>query len=829
MSTSASCMSTADASSGCDALICFSSATSRVSARGARGGRSVTGGLCLSRSWLAKPTVTIRIVRKGWVAIAVATAVVVAVAALQRERFVRLFGGGATVNVLLISIDTLRADRVGSYGYAPAQTPAIDSVAARGARFTHAATVAPLTLPAHTSLLTGTFPTFHGVRDNGQFYVSDDQTTLAEVLKARGYRTGGFIGAFVLDRRWGIAQGFDTYFDDFDLSKYELAAGIDAAQRPGRDVVDRAIEWLRSKPVSAQPFFAWVHLYDPHAPYDAPEPIAARFPRTLAGAYDAEVASADLEVARLLNWLAEAGARDNTVVVIVGDHGESLGEHQEQQHGFFVYDATMRVPLIVAGPGVRARVVPDQVRIVDVMPTILELLRITPATASASIQGVSLLPAVRGQHLDLLALSESWYPRYHYGWSELTAVSDGRYTFIAAPRRELYDTQADPGETHDISAENPRLADALDRALQQMTAKTTAAQPQAPQEVDPDVEERLRALGYVGGSVSPRTLETRPRGDPKDKIALYNLLKLAGTDSVAGRIDEAIAKVQRVLAADAEVVEAYLILGNLHTKARRSRQAIAAYQKALSLDDRNENAAFALALAYKQAGQSEAAQAGFERVLAMNARSTKAEWQLADLAARQRDFARAEQLLTRALTQSVDRPAFLLKLGEAHIEHAKLDDAEKNLRESLRLKPGLTMAQYDLGVLYEKKDDAQRAIEAYRAELSTNPAIYQAHFNLAKLLSRAGHTTEAVDHFRAAVEANPGFASGYLYLAKGLLDAGDLKASEAAALKGLASDPDPEMRPLGHYVLADIYTRTGREREAARQVALGRRLERGSE
>src|SRR6185295_4021091 len=188
----------------------------------------------------------------------------------------------------------------------------------------------------------------------------------------------------------------------------------------------------------------------------------------------------------------------------------------------------MHVPLIVAAPGVAARVVADQVRIADVMPTILDLLHVAPPPA---VQGVSLLPAARGEHLDLLALSESWYPRYHYGWSELTAVRDGRYTFIAAPRPELYD----------LAGENARLADALARALQQMTARTTAAKPQAPQSVDPDVEERLRALGYVGASVSARSLETRPRGDPKDKIALYNLLKLAGSDSVAGRIDDAIA------------------------------------------------------------------------------------------------------------------------------------------------------------------------------------------------------------------------------------------------------------------------------------------------
>jgi choline-sulfatase len=728
-------------------------------------------------------------------------------------------------NVLLISIDTLRADRLGSYGYKAAQTPVLDALAARGARFAQATTTTPLTLPAHTSLLTGTFPTFHGVRDNGQFYVDDDQTTLAEVLKARGYRTGGFVGAFVLDRRWGIAQGFDTYFDDFDLGKYELAAGIDAAQRPGNEVVDRAAGWIGQQ--SNQPFFAWVHLYDPHAPYAAPEPFASRFPASLQGAYDAEVAFTDAQVGRLLD--AVGLARGNTVVVVVGDHGESLGEHGEQQHGFFVYDAVTQIPLIVAGPNIPARAVADQVRIVDVMPTILAAVGMAPPRAAQGANLLQLLGDESAQpRADVPAMSESWYARYHYGWSELRALRDGRYKFISAPRRELYDTMQDPGELTNIAEANPRLADAMQRALDDLIARTTAdARPAAPQEVDPDVEERLRALGYVGGSVSARNLEDRPRGDPKDKIGLYNLLKLAGSDSVAGRIDEAIAKVQRVLGEDAEVVEAYVMLGNLHTKAKRTDAAIAAYQQALSLDEGNENAAFALALAYKQADRMDAAEAGFERVLQMNPRTTKAQWQLAEIWMLRGDFARAEEALTTALTYNVDRPAFLMKLGESQIQLAKLDEAERHLREALRLKPDLPMANYDLGVLFEARGDAARAADAYEAELKVSPRTYQAHFNLAKILSRAGRINDAVRHFRAAVEQNPSFGSGYLYLAKALLDAGELRDSEAAALKGLASEPEPQVVPLGHYVLADVYTRMGRDRDAARHVAIGRRLERG--
>jgi arylsulfatase A-like enzyme len=252
-------------------------------------------------------------------------------------------------NVLIVTLDTLRADHVGVYGYSSARTPVLDQLGARGARFTAATTTVPLTLPAHTSLFSGAFPGGHGVRDNTGFHVEDRVTTLAEVFKASGYRTGGFVGAFVLDSRWGIAQGFDEYFDDFDLSQ-DVGPGLDAIQRPGNQVVDRALAWL--KQTDSHPFFAWVHLYDAHAPYDAPPEVAEQFPRTRLGAYDAEVAFVDRQVGRLIDALRAAGTLDHTLVVVLADHGEQLGEHGEQQHGFFVYDAAVQIPLIISGPGV---------------------------------------------------------------------------------------------------------------------------------------------------------------------------------------------------------------------------------------------------------------------------------------------------------------------------------------------------------------------------------------------------------------------------------------------------------------------------------------------
>ena len=289
----------------------------------------------------------------------------------------------------------------------------------------------PLTLPAHASLMTGTFPAWHGVRDNGGFYVGDDQVTLAELRREKGYRTGGFVSSFVLDERWGIAQGFETYFDDFDLEKYGDKGGMDVIQRPGAETVDQAVSWLAAD--RDRPFFAWVHLYDPHTPYEAPE-RSAPASRPPSSAPRRRVAVADAQVGRLLDALQLSGRLADTLVMVTGDHGEMLGEHGEPTHGFFIYDAATRIPVIVSGPGVPAREVADQVRIVDIMPTALELLGLA---IPKPVQGVSLMPLARGQRLSLIAQSESWYPRYHYGWSELLSVQDERSTTSARRDRAV--------------------------------------------------------------------------------------------------------------------------------------------------------------------------------------------------------------------------------------------------------------------------------------------------------------------------------------------------------------------------------------------------------
>ncbi len=737
-------------------------------------------------------------------------------------------------NVLLITLDTLRADRLGSYGYAAARTPHLDALAARGLRFSQATTVMPLTLPAHASLMTGTFPAYHGVRDNGGFYLGEDAETLAEVLREAGYRTAGFVSAFVLDSRWGIGQGFERFYDDFDLTEFNDAPGMDAIQRPGSVVVDQALEWLRSTGGAGGadggddgPFLAWVHLYDPHTPYQAPEPFRSQFPATASGAYDAEIAYTDAQVGRLLAALEEDGRLDNTLVAVAADHGEMLGEHGEPTHGFFIYDAAVRIPMLLAGPGIPAAEISEQVRIVDLMPTLLARLGLE---APAVVQGVDLMAAARGEQLRLAGLSESWFPRFHYGWSELTSIQDGRYKLIRAPRRELYDLTADPGEKADLAAERPEIAERMEAALLSMLEETEGPETQAaPRPVDSETAAKLQALGYLGTGSRHLDDDGRPRADPKDKIGLYNLLKQATAAAAIGEIERAVATVGRALEEDPGIVEGHMLLGNFLRESERFDDAVAAFQAALALDSEHHEAIYSLALAYKETGRLEDARAGFERAAALDPRNGKVLWQLADLAMRQGRFADAETRLLRALDLDLDRARFLLKLGECYLEVGRLDDAQRRLLEARAENPELVTVSFNLGLIHEERGQAERAIEEYRKEVANHAGAYRASFNLAKLLQLKGRRQEALALFQRTVEIQPQFGTGHLYLAKALLDEGDLAAAEASARLGLDRRPEPRLAPLGHFVLADVYNRQGRLEEAAREEAAGRRLQRAAD
>ena len=723
------------------------------------------------------------------------------------------------LNVVVVTLDTLSARHLSQYGSNRIETPAFGRVAAEGVLFEQATATVPLTLPSHTSMFTGTYPMFHGVRDNGGYYVPEDAETLAEVLRDAGYRTGGFVAAFVVDSRWGLDQGFERYHDDFNFREFERIS-LDSVQRPGDEVMDAALAWMDE--VKEERFFSWIHLYDPHWPYEAPEPWASRVSGYSDAPYDAEVLFTDSLVGRLLDWLDESALADDTLLVLIGDHGESLGRHREGAHGFFIYDASMQVPFLLRAPyrqigrGLR---IPAQVRGIDLMPTVLGLVGVP---VPEPVQGVSLAPLADGSESDLglWAYSESLYPRNHYGWSPLRSLRNGLLHFIAAPRPELFEVLDDPGEATNLAPDRPGQVRQLEARLDQLVAElgNEGAEEQAPETLDEDTRAQLAALGYLGGSSRVRVNEDEPLADPKDKIVLYNLLKAAGTDSSEDRVEDAMAKVRRVLAEDSGILEAHLILGNLFVKQEEWDGAIGAYREALSLDPEYKSAILGLADAYRLADRLDEAAAGYRRLLELDPNDNKAFYHLAEIHAAREECEEALDVLAGLEATGEERaPARNLK-GQCLLSLGRLDEAEAELRLALEMDDLLSDAWFNLALLFEERGDGSRAIEAYETRLEMAPKDFRSHFNVAKLYGALGDQDRMEASFRAAIGHNDEFAVGHLYLAKALLDRGELPEAEETALRGLALEPEPEMAPLGHFVLADIYNRQGRTAEAEREV-----------
>jgi len=426
-------------------------------------------------------------------------------------------------NVLLITLDTVRADRLGAYGYQGSQTPAIDRLAAEGIRFEHAIAPAPTTLPSHASLFTGLAPPSHGVRDNAANGLADSASTLAEMFHGAGYATGAFVGAYVLDAGRGLAQGFDVY-NGVAVSGVSPTS-LQEAERRGDFVVEAALPWLREQ---QGPWFAWIHLFDAHAPYAAPDPFGTRG----ADAYDGEIAWLDAIVGGLRGQLESAGQWADTTVVLTADHGESLGEHGEPTHGFFIYEATTRIPLIVRPADnldadarsalARGSAVDTPVALIDVFPTLAELQALTPPPG---LQGRSLLPALRGEALEMVPIySETLYPLLQFGWHDLRAITVGTDKLIEAPTVELFDLAADPGEADNLAAGSERIIDELRGAMAPWVEPDLSGDAAAGVTSDPEQLAALRALGYVavaraaGGADLP---------DPKDKIATFQRITTA--------------------------------------------------------------------------------------------------------------------------------------------------------------------------------------------------------------------------------------------------------------------------------------------------------------
>jgi arylsulfatase A-like enzyme/Tfp pilus assembly protein PilF len=728
------------------------------------------------------------------------------------------------LNVLLVTLDTTRADRLGAYGFTAIETPHLDRIAREGVLFEHAVAPAPLTLPAHSSLFTSKLPPAHGVRDNGGFFLDDRETTMAERLKSRGFRTGGFVGAYVLDHKWGVAQGFEKYFDNFDLSKYR-SVSLSSVERRGNEVADRALEWLDK--VGSSRFFAWVHFYDAHSPYDPPEPYKSRYSdRPYAG----EIAFVDSQVGRLLAWLDAHQQLDKTVVVVIGDHGESLGDHGEGTHGFFVYESVLHVPLLIRAPynTMSGRRVSDVVRNVDVLPTVLDLLGIP---SSDTFEGQSLVSLMTGARsgLGLEAYAEAVYPRFHFGWSDLRTLRAGRYKYIEAPRPELYDLEKDPKESTNIYPQRRALGGQMRARLHRLEQRlsATASSARAPAEIDPDTRDRLASLGYVGTFVSGGSSAPSELADPKDKIELFNLITHARDLSRHDKnSDEAIKSLLEVTRQDPKVIDAWFMLGNEYYRKRQFTQAIESYKQALALKSDYDLVVINMANAYRQLGKDEEALVGYRRFMELDPRNAQIRYEAAQILVDRGELAEARAQLDEALKLQPSMAAARNALGIIALKNGDAAQAEREIRSAIDLKADVRLAHFNLALLAEQRGDLGAAVDEYKREIELYPTSYKAEFNLGRLYEQIGDVPAQLEAYKKAIDINPNFAEGHFFLAKLYLDLNQtLDEAVRLARKGLELGPSSEYAPLGHYVIADVYAREGRIAESARQAALGRALE----
>ena len=625
-------------------------------------------------------------------------------------------------SVLLVTIDTLRADRVGAYGGKGARTPNLDALAARGILFEEAVASTPLTLPSHSTILSGLEPPRHGVRDNGTYVFPEGRGTLATLLKARGYATGAFVGAYVLDRRFGLARGFDHY-DDLIERRAEGASVLESERRCDA-VVDAAAAWIGRQP---EPFLAWVHLYDPHAPYDPPPPYRGS---GNGRPYDGEVAYTDSCVGRLV---AAAEGRGRLVVLVVADHGEALGEHGELTHGFFVYQSTLRVPLILAGAGVpRGERRRGPARTADVTPTLLTLLGVP---VPAGVDGADL----GSRSADRPMYAETFYPR-SMGWAPLHSMREGPLKYIEAPRPELYDLDADPAESRDLAAARPADAARLRGAL---AAFRGDDRPGARASVAPEVSERLRALGYAGGA-APEDGDGSPLKDPKDAITLWRRFEDAIWAEARGERDAAIAGLRDLVRQEPANAAFRRSLASALRRAGHDDEAAGL----LSAVPDDPLAWHERALVLAGTGRVEQALEAEERAIGLNPLLPEPYNHRGVLLASRGRLDDALRDFDKAIALDPNNARAWNNRANAQRGLGRREEAAAAYRSAARLAPRDPDPVNGLGVLAVEAGDLSGAADAFRRVLEIDPGYLEAVVNLAFVEARQGRPADARSRLR---------------------------------------------------------------------------------
>ncbi len=709
--------------------------------------------------------------------------------------------GGAIRNVVLVSIDTCRADRLSCYGYKRPTTPHIDALAGDGTQFTMAMTPVPLTTPAHSSMFTGTYPPTHGVHVNGYDHLAPSNVTLAKTLHEAGYQTAAFVAGFTLDAQFGLNQGFDTY--DGRFSEEEKPGAI--ARRSGAEVNRPAMAWLQDH--AQRPFFLFLHYYDAHHPYEPHPPRTSPFSDD---PYAGEIAYIDDCIGQVLDRLRALGVYDNTLVIVTGDHGESLGEHGEITHSYFVYQSTLHVPLVIRAPGCgKGLRVDGNVSLVDIVPTVLDLVGLE---RPARLQGVSLRSALEGGagpdgNRSLYAESME---AATFACSPLHCIVEGGWKYILTRRPELYDLSQDPGETKDLAGQQPEVAQRLRARLESLFNTLGPAAPGHsavnvnPAGVNAEAIKRLQSLGYVSGGAAPpaSTLDTT-REDPKDFLRTYLGFLDARDKLYVGRhIEEAKTELLKIVALRPKLILPHRLLAEIAEDENRPAGAAEEYAKIFTIQDELKDPARKVPGAMLEIASAHNNLANLLRKIG----------QVPDAV---RHYEQAGGAGPNSATASENR-------GDVPANRGLLDEAVFHYRKALEITPELAETHYNLGTVLAGRGEIDEAIAHYRKAIEISPGFAEAHSSLGRALAGRGQLDEAIGHFRKALEVNPNDPDAHLNLGLVLEQTGNLAEAIGNDEQALRAWPD---NAAIHYDLGVALALDGRITQAAAHYAQAIKLQ----
>jgi choline-sulfatase len=617
------------------------------------------------------------------------------------------------LNVVVVTIDTLRPDHLHCYGYQKIETPVLDQLAQRGVLFENAVAQAPLTPPSHASMFTGQYPTAHHVRNTGGFVLPSSARPLARILQEQGWDTAAFISSAVLKKAIGFNNGFAVYDDQMPRQGKKEEFGEDAERRGG-DTVDRAVRWLNTQ--SGKPYFLWVHLYDPHMPYTPPSPFKEKYKDK---PYDGEIAYTDQQLGRLLDAVGKKAPRDKTVIAVLSDHGESLSEHGEFSHGVFLYDATLHIAFIMAGPQIPAGLrIKQQVRSIDFLPTLLGLVGVK---ASGNVQGLSLVPAFSGQTVSTeISYEETLYPKLALGWAELRGIRTNHWKYIRAPKPELYDLGQDPGETSNVIQQHPSEVEKFEAQLKNVIGNGGSEKVDTTM-VDERQMAQLKSLGYLSG-FSPQHYDLNGQGaDPKDRVGILKLLYEA--ENPAANLSQArrIVLLQQALQQDPTNPSLYHQLGGELEKVGRYDQALHLYETALQHGVENGRLHSRIADLALRRGDKDRAIAEYEKAARFNPSDLDSQTNLATAYLEKGRIADAERVFSFVLASDPENPAANNGLGLIAIQKQDMNAARTHFEKAVQLDPDLVEAQMNLGLIYEMTGDRAQArahFESFLAKAS---------------------------------------------------------------------------------------------------------------